>query len=166
MLMDIVPQLAVALSTFDWSSLGLPLLWFGVVILAFVVEGITAEMVAIWFAPGAFVSMILAFFEVPFTVQLSVFVIITVIGLILTFAVFKPLRKKHKPIEKTNADALTGQIAMVEEEVNNLAATGVVRVNGQLWTARMTNDNDIPQKGDWIEIVEVAGTKLICKPKE
>lgn len=158
-------QALTHLAAFEAGSLVLPLIWFGIIILTLIVESQTADLVSIWFAPGAFVAMILAFCNVGFGVQFGVFIGITVIGLILTFTVIRPRMKKKHKIEKTNADALIGKLAHVEEDIDNRAPSGVVKINGQLWTARMTDDTLSASKDDWVEIAEVAGSKLICRPK-
>ena len=155
----------VAFADFEPASLLLPLLWFSVVVLTVVVESQTADLVSIWFAPGAVVAMILAFCEVHIGIQLGVFVATTILGLILTFTVIRPRMKAKNHVEKTNADALEGRVALVEESIDNLAATGAVKINGQLWTARVEDPADKPAKGEWVEIVRVEGAKLICKPK-
>lgn len=156
---------AATLFSFEWSSVTLPLLWFGIIVLTLVVESQTADLIAIWFAPGAFVSLILSFFNVQFWVQFGVFIGVTVVGMILSFTLLRPMMKKRGKILKTNADALAGKLAIVEEDVNNAAPTGAVKINGQLWTARMDNPTDTVSKGDWVEIVRVEGAKLICRPK-
>lgn len=153
-------------SGFDWASLALPVLWFGIIVLAVLVESATTDLVAIWFAPGAFISMILAFLDVSFTIQLSVCIGTAVLCLILTRTVFKKIFFKKVKIEKMNAGALPGKLALVEENINNASATGVAKINGQLWTARTEDPADLPQKGDWVEIVRVEGSKLICKTKK
>ena len=159
------PTAVTVLAELEPKSLLLPLLWFSVIILTVVVESQTADLVSIWFAPGAFVAMILAFCNVHIGIQLAVFVGLTVLCLILAFTVIRPRVKAKERIEKTNADALEGKQALVEEDIDNTAATGVVRINGQLWTARTDDPTQKPQKGDWVEIIRVEGTKLICKPK-
>ena len=156
---------AATLFSFEWSSVALPLLWFGIIVLTLVVESQTADLIAIWFAPGAFVSLILSFFNVQFWVQFGVFVGVPVVGMILSFTLLRPMMKKRGKILKTNADALAGKLAIVEEDVNNAAPTGAVKINGQLWTARMDNPTDTVSKGDWVEIIRVEGAKLICRPK-
>ncbi len=153
------------LLAFEWNSLALPLLWFGIIVATLILESQTADLVAIWFAPGAFVSLILSFFNVQFWVQFGVFIGVTVLGLILSFTWIRPMMRKRNKVEKTNADALAGKLAMVEEDVNNAVPTGVVKINGQLWTARMEDPTLTAVKGEWIEIVRVEGAKLICRPK-
>ena len=160
-----LPQVAALAFAFEWSSLALPLIWFGVVVLTLIVEGQTADLVAIWFAPSAFVALILSFFQVQFWVQFGVFVGLTLIGLLLSFTIFRPMMKKREKTVKTNVDAMAGKLALVEEDVNNAIPTGVAKINGQLWTARMVDPAATAKKGEWVEIVRVEGSKLICRPK-
>ncbi len=160
-----LPQVAALALSFEWSFLALPLLWFGVIILTLIVESQTADLVAIWFAPGAFVSLILSIFSVQFWVQFGVFIGLTVVGLILSFILIRPMMKKKLKLEKTNVDAMAGKLALVEEDVNNAIPSGVAKINGQLWTARMDDPDTTAAKGDWVEIVRVEGSKLICRPK-
>lgn len=159
---SLLPMEAV-LFTGDFS-LGFPLLWLGVLVLALVIEGITAEMVSIWFAPGAFVTMVLSFFVDDFVIQLVTFAALSVLLLILAKTVFKKKLTARGKISLTNADALVGQAAMVEETIDNQKEQGVVKINGQLWTARCERDEDRPEKGQHVRIVRVAGSKLICAP--
>ena len=153
-----------ALASFSWGELLLPFLWFSVILLTLAIESQTADLVSIWFAPGAFVAMILAFCDVHIGIQLAAFAGVTILGLILAFTLIRPRVKSKNKVEKTNADALAGKTALVEETIDNAAPTGVVKINGQLWTARAENPADKPAKGDWVEIVRVEGSKLICKP--
>lgn len=159
-----IPLVAL-FAEFDWKSLLLPLLWFSVILLTLVIESQTADLVSIWFAPGAFVAMILAFCDVHIAIQLAVFVGLTAVGLVLAFAFIRPRMKARNKIIKTNADALEGKLALVEEDIDNGSAQGVAKINGQLWTARMEDPSDKPVKGEWVEIIRVEGTKLICRPK-
>ncbi len=161
----ILPQLSSLFADFEWKFLTLPLLWFGIFLLTLIVESQTADLVAIWFAPGAFVALILSFLNVQFWVQFGVFVGLTIFGLILSFAWIRPMMKKRNKIEKTNAEALEGKQALVEEDIQNAAPSGVVKINGQLWTARMEDPVTTATKGDWVEIVRVEGAKLICRPR-
>ena len=97
--------------------------------------------------------------------QLAVFIGVTVLGMILSFTVLRPMMKKRNKIEATNADALAGKLALVEEDVNNDVPTGVAKINGQLWTARMEDPTETAVKGEWLVIVRVEGSKLICKKR-
>ena len=161
----VLSQAAALLLSFEWRTLALPLLWFGIIVLTLIIESQTADLVAIWFAPAAFVALILSFFSLQFWVQFGVFIGITVIGLILSFALIRPMMKKCNKVEKTNAEAMVGKLAHVEEDIDNSIPKGVAKINGQLWTARMEDPAAIAVKGDWVEIIRVEGSKLICRPK-
>lgn len=154
---------ATAFLSVSASDLAFPFLWLCVLVAALWIESLSAEMVSIWFAPGAFVAMILSFFVHAFWIQLIVFVSLSVILLILAKTVFKKKLTAKEKIVPTNADALIGQIALVEEAIDNQKECGVVKINGQLWTARCERDDDTPQVGDRVCIVCVKGSKLICK---
>ena len=66
----------------------------------------------------------------------------------------------------TNADRNIGRTAVVTEEINNLAATGAVKVDGLDWTARSTDDNITIPKDSVVVIREIRGVKLLVEPKE
>lgn len=165
-ILSVVPpwlSVALFLAPSKWTTVLLPLLWFSVIVLTLIIESQTADLVAIWFAPSALVALFLSFFRVAFWVQLSVFVGLTLMGLVLSFLVLRPMIKKRSTVEKTNADALAGKQALVEESVDNRIPTGVVKINGQLWTARMEQPFETAAKGEWVEVVRVEGSKLICR---
>ncbi len=60
-------------------------------------------------------------------------------------------------------DNLIGQRCVVEEEINNTAGRGQVRVHDTSWSARSISDDEIYKVGDTLKIVAVEGVKLICK---
>ena len=135
--------------------------WLAVLIVAAVVEALTTQLVAIWFAPGALVAMILAFCSVSPWIQLPVFIVLTVAFLFLGQKVFKKMFKFDK--EKFNVDAVIGERCLVPERVDNLAGAGAVKVKGLQWAARSLNEGEIFEVGDTVEVIAVEGVKLICK---
>ena len=101
--------------------------WIAFIDLAIIVEAATSGLVAIWFIPGALVSMLLAILNVELWIQITVFAVITVVMLILSERYFKKMFK-IKP-HATNADAVIGQSAVVTEKICNIGGPGAV--NGQ-----------------------------------
>ena len=148
-----------------FAEYGFALFWIAVVAAAAIVEAETCDLVAIWFVPGALISMIIALFGVDFWIQAVVFIAISAASLILFFTVFKkriPKKKKHQ----TNADALIGAKGIVEEEINNIHETGSVKVHGLVWTARSANEDTIIPVGTVVRVAEISGVKLICEPQK
>ena len=138
--------------------------WLGVVVLAIAAEAATADLIAIWIMPAALISMILALADVPLWVQITVFILLVAVFLVLSKTILRKYLKK-RPNEITNADALVGQTAIVTEKVDNLAQTGAVRVNGLEWSARSASDTVTVEKGTLVVIRSISGVKLICEPK-
>lgn len=135
--------------------------WIALLITGLIVETLTANLVLIWFLPGTLVSMILAFCNVPLTVQLIVF---AVMGFGLLFAT-RPLAKRWQKgtDNRTNKDALIGQTGLVTEEICNIRETGEVKLNGLRWSARSATAGIVIPKGTQVEILEIKGVKLIVK---
>ena len=75
-----------------FAEYGLMLFWAAIAILAFAVEAATADIVSIWFIPGAVISMILSLWVDKFWIQLVVFFVFSVGMLLLTG---KHFRKKN-----------------------------------------------------------------------
>lgn len=138
-----------------------PILWLILLAVFLVIEAITAGLTTIWFAGGALICAILAYFNVEIMIQIVVFFVVSLLMLIFT----RPLavRYMNQKVEKTNVDSLIGKTAVVVQSIDNLAQTGQVKINDVEWMAR-TKDNriKIPEK-TIVEIEEVQGVKLIVK---
>ena len=133
--------------------------WLGIMIAAVVVEVCTAQMVSVWFALGALCSFFVALVGVE---QLWIQIVVFVIASAITVIVTRPLVKKlvNKRAEPTNADMVIGKTGVVTEKIDNLAPTGLVKVNGNVWTARSVDDSVI-EENDRVVIKEISGVKLL-----
>lgn len=126
-------------------------------------EIITLGLTSIWFAAGAIVAGITALLGAHWLVQLLVFAAVS----LLLFAFTRPIAAKHlmKDIEKTNVDSLIGKEGIVCQDIDNLEATGVVKLNGMEWTARSEDGSKLLQ-GEKVMVQKISGVKLIvtkCK---
>ena len=137
-----------------------PLIWLGILALLLVVEAITAGLTTIWFAGGALVAAIACYAGANLTVQILLFLCVSLVLLIFT----RPLAMKYfnKETIQTNANSLIGKKAVVIQEIDNLAQTGQVRINDIEWTARSADDEKIGE-GTVVTIEEIRGVKLIVK---
>lgn len=137
--------------------------WLGVVILSAVVEGATMGLVSIWFVPGALVAMLIAGVSDLIWLEAIVFAVLSVLSLIFVRKWFKehPLINRRT---KLNADRLEGKCGIIEETVDNIHATGSVRIEGIVWTARTEDPELIIEPEAVVEIVRIEGNKLIVKP--
>ena len=136
--------------------------WVIVMALAAFVEAATPVLVSIWFSVGALVAMLAAYFGASLTVQLLLFVFVSIAALVGA----RPLAKRfvHPHIVPTNADRLLGAKAQVTEEIDNEHASGAVYIDGKTWTAR-SEDGDIIPAGEQVEVIRMEGVKLFVRPR-
>ena len=136
--------------------------WFLVLAALAAIEAVTADLLTIWFMPAVVVCIVLAALKVPFPIQLIVCFVISAIFVVL----YKTVLKKHivnKKKQKTNVDLVIEETGVVQEEIDNLSATGLVKVKAQMWTARSSDDSVVFRVGEHVRIVGVEGVKLICE---
>lgn len=136
--------------------------WAAAIILFGAAEAVTAQLVSIWFVVGAIASLISAIFGASIPIQIVIFIAVTILALVIT----RPLVKKYINPKKeyTNADKVIGQTGIVAEDIDNIKATGQVKVDGKVWTARSADNSNIPA-GNEIIIDRIDGVKLIVKSK-
>lgn len=136
-------------------------LWLAVFAAALVAESMTLSLTAVWFAAGALMAFVSVYAGASLSVQLGVFIA----GCILSLIFLRPVCKKFFAIkhERTNADRVLGERAIVVSDISNLKPTGQIKTScGQLWTAISENGQDIPA-GEIVEIVKISGVKAVCR---
>ncbi|MBO5469327.1 MAG: NfeD family protein [Lachnospiraceae bacterium] len=138
------------------------LCWLLLAALFIVIEIISLGLTTIWFAGGAFVAALAGLAGVSLTIQVALFLIVSIILLVLT----RPVAVKYldSKTQKTNSEALIGQKAVVLQTIDNLKTEGQVKVNGMEWTARAKTDEMVIPEGEVVTILEIQGVKLIVEP--
>lgn len=127
----------------------------------FVGEMFTAGFLIFWLGIAALITMVVSFFVSNLIVQMTVFIIASVV---LIFAT-KPFVKKfvHVKETKTNAFSIIGKRALVIKNIDSVNENGQIKVNGETWTAIGENDDKI-EKGTEVEVVSINGVKAVVKP--
>jgi membrane protein implicated in regulation of membrane protease activity len=132
--------------------------WIVLLIVLVVVEASTAQLVTIWFAFGSFVALMANLFHASVWLQITLFVVVSLVSLAATRPLVKKFTKRSRT--PTNADMVIGKSALVVEEINNSLATGLVKVNGVTWTARSSDNSVIPKEAT-VSVEKIEGVKLI-----
>ena len=138
------------------------LVWLIGIIVFLILEGVTYQLVSIWFAVGAAGGLIASVMGARFNIQMTVFLAISIVLLLCLRPVSKKLLKTKK--EKTNIDSLIGKDVLITKEVNNLLGNGEGKVGGMHWTVRNA-DNEVIPEGETVTVEKVEGVKLIVKRK-
>ena len=138
------------------------IIWVAAILILGVLEGITVQLVSIWFVFGAVAALVASVCGANLIVQIIVFIAVSVISLLVT----RPLVKKKLTANKqpTNADRCLGQDGVVCEKIDNLEPSGLVKVDGKIWTAR-TADGSIIEPESIVKIEKIEGVKLIVSKK-
>ena len=93
----------------------------------------------------------------------GVFLIVSILLLLLV----RPIARSHKrqpPATRTGTAALIGRRAIVLERVANDEGVGCVKVDGEVWTARAYDDDEVIDEGTRVHVVEIRGaTALVAE---
>ena len=127
----------------------------------FIIEIATVGFLIFWLGIGALFAMFASFFTDSIIAQTVVFVITSSILIPLT----KPLADKFtgKKTIPTNTYSLINKHGIVITEINPIEGTGLVKVNGETWSAK-SEDESIIAKDTEIEVLSIDGVKLIVTP--
>ena len=137
------------------------ILWFIVCLAALGIEISTTQLVSIWFTGGAFISLILACFNVDYRIQLIVFVVASLLLLIFT----KPfLKQKFIDVHKnTNVNSIVGHEVEITQEVS-LKKPGAGKIRDVTWTCKTQDETPI-NEGEFATIIAINGNSLIVTKK-
>jgi membrane protein implicated in regulation of membrane protease activity len=136
------------------------IIWLCIVVLFVIIEALTVQMLCIWFAAAALVTLFSALLGAPVWLQVIVFAFFTAVFLILTRPFVKHFVKGTRT--HTNADRVIGKTAIVLREINNDLAEGQVKVLNQIWTARSFDGRVFPTETK-VNVRAIEGVKLIVE---
>jgi membrane protein implicated in regulation of membrane protease activity len=136
------------------------IVWIILAIIFATIEGLTFGLVTIWFTVGAVVASIVSLLGGGIAVQSIVFFSVSIILLIFT----RPILVKHLKVgrEKNSIEIIEGKLGLVTETIEPFKS-GLVKVNGILWTAIGETPEVVVESGREVEVVRVEGVKLIVK---
>jgi membrane protein implicated in regulation of membrane protease activity len=136
------------------------LIWIIIAVALAVIEGFTLGLVTIWFTIGAAAAAVVSLAGGDLAIQIIVFFAVSIVLLIFT----RPILVKKLKVgrEKNNIELLEGKIALVTETIEPFGS-GLVKVNGVIWTAVGEGTEFSAASGSEVEIIRVEGVKLIVK---
>ena len=141
-----------------------PLIWLGILAALLFIEAITAGLTTIWFAGGALIAFCAGFVGFGLGVQVGTFIVVSLLLLLLT----RPLAVKYfnQERQKTNAESLIGQQALVTEDIDTIKAKGQVEIRGQIWSAKTDEPDGTIPKNTVVVVNGIQGVKLIVHARE
>ena len=138
------------------------IIWLGLVAAFLVVEAACPiHLVSVWFAVGSLAALVVYMLGGPVWLQITLFLAVSA----LLLALLWPWTKKYltPKLTSTNVDAVIGSTGLVTAAIDNVAASGQVKLGAMVWTARSTSGEPIPE-GTLIRADRIEGVKVFVTP--
>lgn len=140
-------------------TIGTGTFWLIIAVIFGIAELMTTSLTLVWFSIGALVMSFLAIFIESILLQIIIFGVISVILLVIAT---KYLVDRDKDVKySTNLQGIISKNALVIEDIEAYS-TGLVKINGEQWTAISKNEVKI-EKNKIVKIVAIEGVKLIVE---
>jgi membrane protein implicated in regulation of membrane protease activity len=143
----------------NWAAI----VWLVLLVVFLMVEGVTVTLVSSWFAAGALVALIASLLSAPIWLQVTLFLLVSCIAL----SMLRPLLRKFitPKVVKTNVDAIVGTQGLVTASIDNVTASGQVKLGAMEWSARSTSGEKI-EVGTLVKVDRIEGVKAFVSPVE
>jgi membrane protein implicated in regulation of membrane protease activity len=112
------------------------------------------------FAVGAAVAAVVSLAGVGTALAVIVFLLAS----LLVLLTLRPLARRHRrlpPAIRTGSAALVGRDAVVLERIANREGVGCVKIDGEVWTARSFDEDEVIDAGDRVQVVEIRGATAL-----
>ena len=90
--------------------------------------------------------------------------IVFVLASVLTLGIVRPVARAHlkePPSIRTGTAALVGQDAIVLERIANNEGVGCVKIDGEVWTARAFDDDEVIEAGTRVQVMQIKGATAL-----
>ena len=140
----------------------MPVIWLIAGVLLAIAELFTLDFVLIMLAAGAFAGAAVGLAVPHPAVQVLVFAAVSALGLLAVRPAIKKRLHRGADPAVMGIDAMEGSEATVVEEVAE--GRGMVKIGGELWSARAYDATQVIEPGVLVRVVEVKGaTALVWK---
>ncbi|ASW90926.1 NfeD family protein [Mycobacterium marseillense] len=134
------------------------LLWLIFALVLAGAEALTGHMFLVMLGGGALAAALTSWLlDSPVWVDGAVFLVVSVLLLVV---VRPPLRRRLTPkVPRLGIEALEGKTALVLERVAR--DNGQVKLDGQVWTARPLDENDVYEPGEPVTVMQIDGATAV-----
>ncbi|MET7471735.1 NfeD family protein [Micromonospora sp. NPDC005686] len=135
--------------------------WIVLGVVLAVAEIFTTTLFLIMFGVGAFAAAGAAALGAPVALQVAIFAVVSALSVVVA----RPVVRRHaRPALETGEqpfgiEALEGATAVVLEVVD--AERGMVKIDGELWTARSYDATRTYAEGERVQVIKVRGATAL-----
>jgi membrane protein implicated in regulation of membrane protease activity len=143
----------------NWTAI----VWLVLAVAFLAAEAATVTVISLWFAAGALAAMAAALLGAGLFLQVGIFLAVSAAAL----TALRPLVRKYltPKLTATNIDSVIGTVGMVIADIDNVTASGQVKLGGMEWSARSTSGDPIPA-GTLVRVDRIEGVRLFVSPAE
>jgi membrane protein implicated in regulation of membrane protease activity len=112
------------------------------------------------FAVGALLAALVSAAGGGMAISLIIFLGMSIAAL----TALRPLARAHlkMPVQlRTGTAALVGRSATVVERIANHEGVGCVSIEGEVWTARAYDEDDVIEAGQRVQVMEIRGATAL-----
>ncbi|GAA4892822.1 membrane protein implicated in regulation of membrane protease activity [Stackebrandtia albiflava] len=132
------------------------IIWLLVAIGLGIAELFTLSFVLLMLGGGAVAAAIAAALGAPVEIQALVFTVVSILALVVVRPVARRMRENRTdPAAGIGLQALEGGSALVLERTDN--HNGLIKIDGETWTARSFDGDQVLEPGEEVKIVEIRG---------
>jgi len=94
----------------------------------------------------------------------AVATVVFLMSSLLLLGFVRPIARRHMrtPAQlRTGTAALVGQTAIVTERIVNDASSGAVKLEGEVWTARSYDGEEVIEEGRRVHVIEIRGATAL-----
>ena len=135
-------------------------IWILVAVAFGIGEMLTTSFFLAPFSGGALAAALVAALGLG---AVGAWVVFIVVSLLLLWVV-RPIARSHlrMPAQlRTGTAALIGKRAIVLERIANDEGVGCVKIDGEVWTARAYDEDQVIEAGTPVEVVEIRGATAL-----
>ena len=143
----------------NWAAI----IWLGLTAAFLIAEAATVTVISLWFAAGSLAAMVMALVGGAVWMQAITFLLVSMAAL----TALRPLTRKYltPKLTPTNVDSVIGSIGIVTTAIDNVSASGQVKLNGMDWSARSTSGEPI-EAGTKVRVDKIEGVKAFVSLAE
>jgi membrane protein implicated in regulation of membrane protease activity len=135
-------------------------LWLIAAVIFAVAEVINLSFYLFPFAIGAAGAAVVGLAGGGVALELVTFAALTGVS----FTIVRPIARRHltaPPQIRTGTAALVGRTGMVTQRIANDEGVGAVRLDGEIWTARAYDEDQVIEAGTRVHVMEIRGATAL-----
>ena len=140
--------------------MAVPLIWLIAALALIGAEALTGDLFLVMLGGGALAAAGSSLLVDTLWVHGAVFLVVSVLLLVLVRPALRRQFMSGKGLPEP-AKALEGKSALVLDRVAR--HEGQVKLDGEVWTARPLNDNDVYEPGDHVTVVQIDGATAVVQ---